>query len=85
MMWRLWSVGTGVLAGTGFFLAARAGVSSLAQFALAGAVLGLVGSIMRWLRLQLGTSAPDNASGADLLLTLAGSLAAIVVAAVVTR
>lgn len=84
-MWRLWSVGTGVLAGAVFFLTLRAGVSSLAQFAFAGAVLGLVGSIMRWLRLQLGTSAPDNATGVDLLLTLAGSLVAIVTGAVVAR
>ncbi len=84
-MWRLWSVGTGILAGSVFFLTVRAGVSSLAQFAVAGAVLGLVGSIMRWLRLQLGTSAPDNAAGTDLLLTLAGSLAAIVTGAFVVR
>lgn len=76
-MWRLWSVGTGVLAGSVFVLTLRAGVSSLLQFAFAGAVLGLVGSIMRWLRLQIGASAPDNAAGTDLLLTLAGSLAAI--------
>lgn len=84
-MWRLWSVGTGILAGSVFFLTVRAGVSSLAQFAVAGAVLGLVGSIMRWLRLQLGTSAPDNAAGTDLVLTLVGSLAAIVTGAFVAR